>query len=114
MNDETKTRIKRLLETIKDYEVHGGEPLDYKEALVNLREYIKKGLFEEIDSKTIEILLGALREVNENITVIDVLRMTASMENDSDNLIKEKNIIQSLASMLVKQDKILLLEYIIK
>lgn len=113
MNDETKKRIKRFLETLKDYEVHGGEPTNYKETLVNLRESIKKGIFEETDSKFREILLYALKEINDNVTTIDTLIMAGSMNKDFDKLIKGANLIQSLASMLIKEDKILLLELII-
>ena len=113
MNDETKKRIKSYLETIKDYEVHGGEPADYKENLVNLREFIKKGLFEEKDSKRTDILFYALKEVNNNISVIDTLRSIGPIGKGSDKLIKDKNIIQTLSSMLFKDYNILFLEFIV-
>lgn len=113
MNDETKERIKSHLETMKGYELHGGNPSDYKETLVELRESIKKGIFEGTDSKFMEILLDAMWEVNKHISNIDELRISASEEKGIDEIIKVMNVIPTLASMLMGDDKILLLEAIV-
>lgn len=110
MVNENKKRIKSFLETLKDYEVHGGEVSNYKETLVNLRESIKKSLFSEKNSKVLEILFDALIEINKNIDYIDILR---TGDKDADKFIQERKLIQLLASMLVKKAEILLLEYTI-
>jgi hypothetical protein len=113
MNSETKKRIKGFLETLKDFEIHGGEPADYKENLVNLRESIKKAVFEGQDSKFSEILLNSLKEINDNIGIVDILRMQSITDHNPDDLIRQINAIQTLASLLIKQDMILLLEVMV-
>ena len=110
MNSETKKRIKGFLETLKDFEIHGGEPADYKENLVNLRESIKKAIFEGQNSEFREVLVNSLKDINDNIGIIDILRMQSIDDHNPDDLIKQKNIIQTVASLLIKQERILTLE----
>lgn len=110
MQIELKNKIVRSLETLKSFEVHGGNPVDYKETLAEFRNVITANIYKEADLKTQEHLINALGEITSAISMIDSMRSG----KDSDGLLKEGKFIERFASNLLNTNAMLILDIISK
>ena len=108
MQIEIKNKIARHIGTLKSFEIHGGSPADYKETLASLRDAIVIGISKEEDSSIYQRLVPALVVVINAISLIDNIRMG----KDSDEIIKEGKFIQTLASKLLNDSDMIILDII--
>ena len=115
MKTEDKNRIAQYVGTLKSFEIHGGNPADYKEALVNLRDAIVTAIYsiykyKEKDSNTSQVLFDSLPKVISAISLIDNLRAGKNY----DEIIEEGSFIQTLASRLLNNTNMIILDIITK
>jgi hypothetical protein len=110
MQAEIKNKIAYQIGTLKSFEIHGGSPADYKETLANLRDVIVNSISKEEDFSIYPKLVRSLIDVTSAISFIDTLRMG----KDSDEIIKEGKFIQTLASRLLNETGMIILDIITK
>lgn len=110
MQIEIKNRMARHIGTLKSFEIHGGSPADYKETLASLRDAVVIGISKEEDSSIVQKLIRSLTPVTSAISFIDNIRMG----KDSDEIIKEGKFIQTLASRLLNDSDMIILDIITK
>lgn len=110
MQAEIKNKIALQVGTLKSFEIHGGSPADYKETLASLRDTIVISISKEKDSNIYQRLVRSLTAVISAISLIDNIRMG----KDSDEIIKEGKFIQTLASRLLNDSDIIILDIITK
>jgi len=78
MKEESKDKRIYFLEELKDFEAEGGNPKDYKEILVELRNAITSSLSKE-DDKRQTLILMALEEIKSAIDTLDNVRLVENM-----------------------------------
>lgn len=110
MEKEINERLILQMEMLKSYEIHGGDPANYKETLTNLRDAIVLSISKEKDSIVVGRLVSALVTVIDAINLIDGIRMG----QDSDELIREGKFIQMLASNLLGKNAMIIFDVTIK
>jgi hypothetical protein len=104
INKEKKDKIRLYMEKVKDYEIYGGQIVDFKETLTNLREAIKNSLSLAEDWE-IEKLVKAIDAINDTISWVDSFRLVGTDEE-----IEKRKIIEALASELMKKPEIMILD----
>lgn len=109
MKEESKDKRIYFLEELKDFEAEGGNPKDYKEILVELRNAITSSLSKE-DDKRQTFFFMALEEIKYAIDTLDNVRLA----ENSDDVLKEGKVIEKLASNLLNKNAMIILDIMLK